>query len=463
MPSIKTVKLSELINPSDKQREFLNAIDTYKYVLYGGAKGGGKSYILRWALIKLLLKWAKEGHKKVRVALFCENYPALKDRQITKIQYEFPDWLGSLSDNQIQGMSFVLRPQFGGGVIALRNLDDPSKYASSEFAAVAIDELTKNNKEVFDQLRSIVRWPNIDKTKIIAATNPGDVGHEWVKRYWVEREFPPEEPEPNDFYFVQAFAKDNPHLSKEYVKSLEGLPENLRKAYLDGSWDLYEGQYFSEWRTEKHIIQPFLIPDTWKRIRAIDHGRTAPTACLWGAIDYDGRIYWYREYHMAGVDADINAQAIAKLSEGETYWFTVMDSACFAKTGAGETIAEIYMRNGVMPTPSPKNRLAGWALVHEYLRWNEGNQEIEPRMKFFSTCVNSIKTIPLLIHDDKHPEDLDSSQNNDHCIDSVSYGLQYLHEGKATKPLDPLSKLIELQKKRNTVNPRALNSFYARR
>ena len=114
--------LKELINPTDKQKEFLKAVDEYKYVLYGGAKGGGKSYILRWTLIKLLIGWAKE-YGSVRVGLFCEDFPSLKDRQVTKIQAEFPDWLGRLSESYIEGLSFQLAPQFGGGVIALRNLD----------------------------------------------------------------------------------------------------------------------------------------------------------------------------------------------------------------------------------------------------------------------------------------------------------------------------------------------------
>ena len=171
----REVSLRDLINPEPRQLEFLQALDKYKYLLYGGAKGGGKSYILRWSLIKLLAKWAEAGHKKVRVGLFCEDYPSLKDRQITKIQSEFPRWLGTLSDSSIEGMSYVLRPQFGGGVIALRNLDDPSKYASSEFAAAAVDELTKNKRAVFDQLRSIIRWPGIENTKFLAGTNPGEI------------------------------------------------------------------------------------------------------------------------------------------------------------------------------------------------------------------------------------------------------------------------------------------------
>ena len=401
-----------------------------------------------------MLKWANEGHKRVRVGLFCEDFPALKDRHVQRISQEFPRWLGTLSDNNIQGLSFVLKPEFGGGILALRNLDDPSKYASSEFAAVAVDELTKNKQEVFDQLRSVMRWPGIDETKFIAGTNPGGIGHQWVKKIWVDKEFESTEPEPEQFHFIQAFAKDNPHLSENYIRSLGGLPENLRKAYLDGEWNLFEGQYFNEWREDKHVVEPFSIPDTWKRIRTIDHGRTAPTACLWGAIDHDGKIYWYREYYKANEDADINAQKISRMSADERYAFTVLDSSCFSKTGTGETLAEIYERNGVSDVqPWPKNRLAGWALFHEFLR---------EKMVFFSTCDNATKTIPSLIHDKNHPEDLDSN-GEDHAADAVRGALEFLHESKTPKPKDPLEIMLDKWKKKHSVSPSRLNDFYARR
>lgn len=408
----KKVGLSELINPSPKQQEFLDATKLHKYTLYGGAKGGGKSYILRWALVYWLVKWAKEGHTGVRVVLFCEDYPSLKDRQITKINTEFPRWLGKLVDSQINGMSFQLDDKFGGGVIALRNLDDPSKYASSEFAACAVDELTKNQKIVFDQLRSIMRWKGISDTKFMAGSNPGGPGHQWVRQLWIDREFDEGEPEPEQFYFVRALVHDNPHVAPEYVRSLGGLPPALKAAYLEGSWDLYEGQFFDEWRESRHVIERFEIPETWRRFRCIDHGRAKPTACLWGAIDHDGKIFIYREYYVAGVDADVNAQKIAEMSAGERYSFTVLDAACFSKHGTGESIAEIYERNGVTAFPSPKDRKAGWALLHEYLRW-EGPDG--PRIQFFSQCTNVIREIPALTHDERNMEDVDTS-GSDHCL-----------------------------------------------
>ena len=411
------LSLKELCNPFPRQQEFLNATLKYKYPLYGGAKGGGKSRILRWALLGLLLKWAAEGYKGVRVALFCEDYPALKDRHITKIKTEFPRFLGDLVDSQTEGLGFILKPQFGGGVLALRNLDDPSKYASSEFAAAAIDELTKNKREVFDQLRSIIRWPGISHNPIMVGTNPGDIGHEWVKKLWLDREFGIDDPDPKQVFFVKSLPTDNPYNTQEYIEELKRLPEKLRKAYLEGNWDVFAGQYFTEWDRDKHTISPFAIPVSWKRFRAYDHGRENPACCLWGAIDYDGRVWIYREYYQKGLNVDKLAEEINRLSQGEQYEYSIADPSIFAKHGyidsfGGQTIAETFARYGITFIPASNRRVDGWNLMHQYLYW--GN-EVLPKLIFFNTCYNSIRTIPNLIHDEIKPEDVET-EGEDHCF-----------------------------------------------
>lgn len=439
--------LRELINPTERQIEFLHAVDESKYVLFGGAKGGGKSYILRWALVRQLLKWAKDGHRSVRVGLFCEDYPSLRDRQITKINKEFPTWLGTLTGSQVEGMSFILKPIYGGGVIALRNLDDVSKYASSEFAAVGVDELTKNLRPTFDQFRSIIRWPGIENTKFIAGTNPGEIGHLWVKKLWIDRHFDPEDPPQEEFKFVKSLPTDNPYNSQTYLEELKRLPEKLRKAYWDGSWDIFEGQYFTEWDRYKHVVEPFAIPDSWKRFRAYDHGRTAPACCLWFALDHDGKVWVYREYYAAGKNVDQIAQEINRLSAGETYDYSIADPAIFARTGlvdatGGQTIAESFSRQGVSFIPASNRRIDGWAIMHQYLFTD---MHKEPLLTFFSTCYNSIRTIPALVHDEVKPEDIDTF-GEDHAADAVRYMLVTLHERKVAAPLtDTQKKLLKLQ------------------
>lgn len=230
------VKFSELSNFFPKQMEALNASKRFKFVLFGGSVGSGKSRWIRWSCVYWLMKYyAKYKIKGVRAGLFCEDYPSLNDRHLSKIRFEFPNWLGTFNEAKHE---FTLAPEYGSGIIAFRNLDDPSKYLSVEFAVIAIDEINRNPKTTFDMLRSRHRWPGISDVKFLAGCNP--LGEAWVKNMWVKRLFPPDEKEQYEFVYVPALPTDNPHLSKEYYKSLESLPENQRKAYLEGNWDAFD-------------------------------------------------------------------------------------------------------------------------------------------------------------------------------------------------------------------------------
>lgn len=230
------IKFSELTKFFPKQLEALEASKRFKYVLFGGSVGSGKSYWIRWTAVYWLMKYyAKYNIKGIRAGVFCEDYPSLNDRHLTKVKFEFPEWLGKFNEAKHE---FTLAPEYGSGIIAFRNLDDPSKYLSVEFAVIAIDEINRNPKTTFDMLRSRHRWPGIKDTKFIAGCNP--LGEAWVKNMWVKRLFPPSEKEQYEFVYVPALPTDNPHLPPEYYKSLESLPDQQRKAYLEGNWDAFD-------------------------------------------------------------------------------------------------------------------------------------------------------------------------------------------------------------------------------
>lgn len=232
----EVLKFSELAKFFPKQQEALDASKRFKFTLFGGSVGSGKSYWLRWSMIYWLIKMhAKYGLEGIRAGLFCEDYPSLNDRHLTKIKFEFPDWLGTWNQ---QRHEFTLSPEYGSGIIAFRNLDDPEKYLSVEFAVMGIDEINRNPRATFDMLRSRLRWPGIKDTKVLAGCNP--LGEAWVKNIWVKRMFPPEEKEQYEFVFIPALPTDNPHLAQEYYKSLESLPEAQRRAYLEGNWDAFD-------------------------------------------------------------------------------------------------------------------------------------------------------------------------------------------------------------------------------
>ncbi len=452
----KEIKLSELTHFLPRQIEATAAADTHQYTLYGGSAGPGKSYWLRWYPIRKLMQWGqKYSLTGIRGGLFSQDFPTLKDRQISKMEIEFPKWLGDIKNTQSGGLGFYLKPRYGSHVLALRNLDDPSKYLSSEFALIAIEELTENDEDTFHRLRGRMRWPGIPDPQFIGATNPGGRGHAWVKKFWIDRDFPPElESLSSQFDYVRALPDDNPYLSASYLATLESLPEKLRKAYRFGNWDVFEGQYFMEWNRDMHVVSaaekfPHGVPLAWPKFRSIDiSGRDGTTSCHWYALDPDGRVWVYREYYygvgvrgmdgqviQVGRDYDEHATAIASMSEDddgvqENYQYTVIDSAAFAKAGYSETAAQVYERHGVVGLiPSAKERVTGWNTVHTYLRWNLSTR---PKLQVLDCCVNLIRTLPLLQHDERKPEDIDS-RGEDHAADELRYFLRTLHESKAPR------------------------------
>lgn len=462
----KEVSLSELAHFLPRQLEATRAADTHTYTLYGGSAGPGKSYWLRWYPIRKMMQWGQQyGLKGIHGALFSQDYTTLKDRQISKMETEFPRWLGEVKNTKTDGMGFHLKPEYGGHVLLLRNLDDPSKYLSSEFAIVAIEELTENPEDTFNRLRGRMRWPGIPDPRFIGATNPGGVGHAWVKKLWIDRDFPEElRPSAGQFVYVRALPSDNTYNAPSYLAMLDSLPEKLRKAYRDGNWDVFEGQYFTEWDRDKHVVAPFPVPLTWKKFRSIDpSGRDGITSCHWYALDSDGRCWVYREYYYGvgvmdakgqrieiGRDYDEHAKEVYRLScneDGveEDYAWTTIDTAAFSKAGFSETAAEIYERHGVRGLiPSAKERVVGWNAVHYYLRWTLSTP---PLLRIFSNCVNMIRTIPLLQHDEIHPEDVDS-RGEDHAADELRYMVRTFREQKAPRSLSAVErKMAELKQR----------------
>jgi hypothetical protein len=276
------VKLSDLLHFTDKQRDWQQVANGHRYTLVGGRRGGGKSRWLRWYGIYRLIKWAQQGFIGVRVGLFCEDYPALVDRQITKIEQEFPQWLGSLRASKTEGLAFHLASEYGGGVLALRNLEDPGKKKFGELAGVLIDELTQNPERVFHTLRGSLRWSGIEDTFFAAASNPDGIGQKWVRKLWVERDFPEEMLKLADqFAFIQGGAADNPYLSASYIEELDSLPEALRKAWRDGDWYVsFEGLVYSEF-SQANFLPADHAPNKNMTIElAYDDGYIDPRAVL---------------------------------------------------------------------------------------------------------------------------------------------------------------------------------------
>lgn len=467
------IDIIKLINPTAKQMYFLWALLVYRFILFGGAAGGGKSYIMRWGMVYLLVYWyndmrqradamrqhaARRGKPQgsmhyraasrleslstgIEVGIFCETYNSLTDRHLSKIDKEFPEWLGTLYDTDSKNIRYELCPELGGGIINFRNLDNAAKYKSTEFAAMGVDELTLNKKETFDDLRFRLRWKGIKRPVFMGATNPGGIGHSWVKQLWIDRVFPSEFIEmglDKEFVYIPARTKDNPHLAKSYENDLATLPEERRKAYKDGSWDVFSGQVFEEWRRDIHVINPFKIPYYWDRYMCMDWGYSAPYAIYWIAVSPTGHEFVYRELYgifnnqpNTGVreDAHTVAQRIIDI-ERETgdhrYEIQrIADPAIWGRTGISKkdtSIADVFFSHGVYFTKGNNNRIQGKLAIHEGLRWKDAltGDEYNPVLRFFPSCVHAIRTIPALPYSSTTTEDVDTNAE-DHPYDAIRY------------------------------------------
>lgn len=442
--------------------QYISLTRTEFEILYGGARGGGKTD----AGIAFLMRWVHIPH--FRALVIRRNSDDLKDWiDRAGIMY-------STCGGRVVGIPPEVRFPSGAKIRTghLKDEQAYTKYQGHEYQKMVIEELTQiPTEEQYLKLISSCRSTLDDVApQVFCTTNPGGIGHVWVKNRFRLSGTPnkpilTKDPETKlKRVFIPARVTDNPTLMEKdprYVDYLNGLKPTLRKAWRYGSWDIFAGQYFEEWNDAQHVMKQFPLPETWKRFRAYDHGYAKPACCKWYAVDYDGRVWVYKELYVTKWKIPKIAKKITKMSKGEEYVWSVADSSIFANTGEEETIADNFARHGITFLPSGKRRIDGWNLMRQYLDWNGDRQ---PKIIYFDNCKDSIRTIPALIHDEKHIEDLDSD-GEDHAADADRYFLTTLRERKLEKqnPLDeqktPAQIKLEMRQKqaREMTN---FNDFY---
>ena len=216
------------------------------------------------------------------------------------------------------------------------------------------------------------------------------------------------------------------------MKSLDSLPEDKRRAFRDGDWDIFKGQYFSEFRRDIHVIKPHKVEFGFKKFICGDYGYSAPSAIYWCYTDYDGKIFVYRELYKKQLTYENLMKEIIRMTpQDEVIDYMVFDPAIWAKKGetelSGIEIMEDTYRaiKDKMPLMIKGNneRVIGWNLMREYLKPVADEYGMKSaRLQIFNTCENLIRTLPGLIYSETKAEDCDTN-GDDHGPDSLRYGI----------------------------------------
>ena len=401
------------LSPSEKQTEFF--LSKAKFTAYGGARGGGKSWALRYKLVLLCLRYAG-----IRTLIVRRTFAQLRENHVLPL---FPiivkNGLAEYSETHKE-FRFI-----NGSVIKLGYLDsenDLLQYQGQEFDIIALDEATQLCEEAFLVLCACLRGANDFPKRMYLTCNPGGVGHAWVKRLFIDRAFRQGE-EPDDYKFIPARVFDNAVLMKnnpDYIKQLEILPEELRRAWLYGEWNAFAGQFFTEFDENIHTSN-VALPQNAVRYCAIDYGLDM-LAALFVAVDEMGRAYVYDEVYESGL---IVSEAAKRLLEKKTedMIFIAPADLWSRQKDSGKSIADLFAAEGIYLTKLSPSRVAGWLALKEWLKIRDGKAD----MVIDKKCRNIIRCLPLLMHDKTVPEDAATQPHEiTHAPDALRYFASYL-------------------------------------
>ena len=433
--------------PSKKQDMFLR--DTHKVVIYGGARGGGKSWSVRTKAIILALK-----HKGIKMMIVSKTYPELMANHIKPLKETLRiGQKGSIAKYNDSKKEITFK---NGSTILFGYCDsdkDIDRYQGTEVDVLFIDEATHHSEEIIKKFMACVRGVNQFPKRIYLTCNPGHKGHGYIKRIAIDKIYEAGE-NPEDYSFIQALVTDNEALMREqpdYIKQLESLPPKLRQAWLEGRWDVFEGVFFEEFRTipdpQKchdagisteealqehrwtHVIKPFSIPAHWRIYRSYDFGYGKPFSVGWFAIDEEGCMYHILELYGCtqtpneGVKWSASQQfdKVVEIEREHPYLkgkriHGVADPSIWDGS-KGISVAEEADKRQLWFDKGINDRIAGWMQIHERFKFDENGKAM---LYIFENCKHAIRTIPLMMYDEHKPEDLDTDLE-DHIADMIRY------------------------------------------
>ena len=476
---MSVIDLSQI---SDKQYAFLSA--DKKHIGFGGARGGGKSWSVRTKAKILAVNY--DG---IKILIVRRTFPELINNHINTLQEE----LNGLAKYNKTEKVFTFP---NGSMIKFGYCDadkDLLQYQGAEFDVIFLDEATQLQEAWIKKLTACVRGVNDFPKRVYYTCNPGGASHGYFKRLFIDKKYEEGE-DPNDYAFIQALVTDNKALmasQPDYIKQLEALPPKLREAWLHGRWDVYEGQFFEEFRETPdlqmcheagitpeealeqhrwtHVINPFDLNAGdcrgWTIMRSYDFGYHKPFSLGYWAVDYDGVLYRIMEMYGCTGTPDEGVrwspeEQFKRISELERThpWLkgrkivdSIADPAIWDQS-RGESIADTAAKYGIYFTPGDNNRIPGWMQVHYRMQFDENGYA---RMYSFNNCKAFIRTMPLMMFSETHPEDLDTKME-DHCPDEV----RYMCMSRPIKPIVPVERKVILSDPLDQFSPKQHRNGY---
>lgn len=452
--------MNALFNLSDNQvqREFI--FNPYQYSGYYGGIGNGKSAagcIRSWMLsIYIPGNFGLIGRK---------TYPELRDTS-------FRDFLeigrkmngGTLEEGPLiksyNKAEMHVTLQNGSEIIG-RYMENMEPILSLNLGFAWIDQAEEIPEETYLQIQGRLRfwsparvqdWKEKTRFKftpkhylyVTGNPHPG-----WVKkRYKLDTS--------GQYHLFEAPTSANKsNLPEGYIEANAATaPEEWKRRFLEGSWDIMEGQVYKDFDEEVNVIQPFAVPHHWPRIFCLDHGFTNPTAVYCLAINEEGTIFVTKEYYEAGKLVSDNAAGIKETMKGEPWEGTdgtLMiwgDPSTAGKNAIdGKSVQQAYMEHGVYIRPANNNVAAGILKVQEYLKPVQfrkhpfKNTSPAPNLYIFNTCKALIDEFKLYEWEKTPPgKEREAPEKpkkyKDHALDAVRYGIMAITE-RAVKPKPP--------------------------
>ncbi len=453
-----TVALPNYV-PSTKQALF-HASEAYE-TFYGGAAGPGKTAALCAEAVTSALETPG-----THVYIFRRTIPELQQSILPEIQKQCAAYLSHMPYNtQRRRFSFP-----NGSFIQLAYLDNPGDqyiYQSAEIHLLLIDELTHFSMDEYEYLKTRIRTVGKQRLRVMVASNPGNIGHGWVKSYFIDVATPGTlytDPE-NGFsrIFIPALIDDHPipKFRDQYKATLQASISDptLKKALLEGDWTLFSGQVFTEWRRNKHVVEAMSYSDevftTFKKYVGLDWGFRDPTSVHWIAESPEDErggkhFFVYREMYLAERTPEWWSRELKSIIDYEPVEFIVMPHDTYARKDGGKPIAERFTEAGLPVRPFRNTTHAAkinrQALLHGVL---QNSPDGKPFLQVLENCPNLIRTLPMLPYSENRPEEIDDKAE-DHAYDSLTYALYMITGGGVSGVVNPLN--LDAEQKAYFVN-----------